>query len=142
MLETISGLNMKKLYLDIDGVLLTNRNPRAADEAIELIDFILSRFDCYWLTTHCRENSSTNALRRLTLYFHESTIEKLKQIKPTQWNTLKTEAIDFESVFYWLDDYVLEAEKKELERHKCLQNLLLVDLMNDNELTKIIQKLI
>ena len=133
---------MKKLYLDIDGVLLTNRNLRAADGAIELIDFILSRFDCYWLTTHCREKSSTNALRMLALYFPESVIEKLKQIKPTQWNTLKTEAIDFESDFYWLDDYVLEAEKKELERHKCLQNLLLVDLKNDNELTNIMQKLL
>lgn len=141
MLETISGLNMKKLYLDIDGVLLMNRNPRAADGAIELIDFILSRFDCYWLTTHCRENSSTNALRRLALYFPESVIEKLKQIKSTQWNTLKTEAIDFNSDFCWLDDYVLEAEKKELERHKCLNNLLLVDLKNDNDLTIIMQKL-
>ena len=133
---------MKKLYLDIDGVILTNRNPRATDGAVDLIDFILSRFDCYWLTTHCRENNSTNALIRLALYFPENVIEKLKQIKPTQWNTLKTEAIDFDSDFYWLDDYVLEAEKKELERHECLQNLLLVNLMNDNELTKIIQKLI
>lgn len=126
---------MKKLYLDIDGVLLTNQNQRAADGTIELIDFILPKFDCYWLTTHCRENNSTNALRRLALYFPESVIEKLKQIKPTQWNTLKTEAIDFNSDFYWLDDYVLEAEKRGLERHKCLQNLLLVDLMNDYELT-------
>lgn len=132
---------MKKLYLDIDGILLMNRNPRAADGAIELIDLILSRFDCYWLTTHCRENSSTNALRRLALYFPESVIEKLKQIKSTQWNTLKTEAIDFNSDFCWLDDYVLEAEKKELERHKCLNNLLLVDLKNDNDLTIIMQKL-
>lgn len=132
---------MKKLYLNIDGVLLTNRNPRAADGAIELINFILPKFDCYWLTTHCRENSSANTLRMLASYFPESVIEKLKQIKPTQWNTLKTEAIDFGSDFYWLDDYVLEAEKKELERHECIQNLLLVDLMNDNELMNIILKL-
>ena len=75
------------------------------------------------------------------MYFPKSTIERLKQIKPTQWNTLKTEAIDFGSDFYWLDDYVLEAEKKELERHECIQNLLLVDLMNDNELMNIILKL-
>ena len=133
---------MKKLYLDIDGVLLTNRNPRAADRSIELIDFILPRFDCYWLTTHCRENYLTNALRMLASYFPQSVIEKLKQVKPTRWNTLKTEAIVFNSDFYWLDDYVLEAEKKELERHKCLQNLILVDLKNDNELTNIIKKLV
>ena len=133
---------MKKLYLDIDGVLLTNRNPRAADRAIELIDFILSRFDCYWLTTHCRESNSTNALRMLTSYFPLSVIEKLKQFKPTQWDTLKTVAIDFNSDFCWLDDYVLEAEKKELEHHKYLQHLLLVDLMNDNEFTSIMQKLV
>lgn len=137
-----SARYMKKLYLDIDGVLLTNRNPRAADGAIELINFILSMFDCYWLTTHCRESSSTNVLRMLASYFPQSVIEKLKQIKPTQWNTLKTEAIDFNSDFYWLDDYVLEAEKKELEHHKCLNNLLLVDLKNDNELTNIMQKLV
>lgn len=40
---------MRKLYLDIDGILLTKRNPRAADGAIELIDYVLSNFDCYWL---------------------------------------------------------------------------------------------
>lgn len=69
---------MKKLYLDIDGVLLTNRNPRAADGAIELINFILSRFDCYWLTTHCRENDSTHTLRMLALYFPESIVKKIQ----------------------------------------------------------------
>lgn len=133
---------MKELFLDIDGVLLTNKNQIVADWAIELIDFILSRSDYYWLTTHCRESNSTNVLRMLASYFPQSVIEKLKQIKPTQWNTLKTEAIDFNSDFCWLDDYVLEAEKKELEQHKCFNNLLLVDLKNDNELTNIMQKLV
>ena len=45
-------------------------------------------------------------------------VEKLKQIKPIQCSTLKIETIDFRLFFYWLDKYVLEAEKKELEYHK------------------------
>lgn len=78
----------------------------------------------------------------LVSFFPQSVIEKLKQIKPTQWNTQKTVAIDFNLDFCWLDHYVLEAEKKELEHHKYLQHLLLVDLMNDNEFTSVMQELV
>ena len=53
---------MYKLYLDIDGVLLTTKNTKAANGAIEFIDFALSNFECYWLTTHCKDGSSNQVL--------------------------------------------------------------------------------
>ena len=34
----------------------------------------------------------------------------MKCIKPTDWGTLKTDAIDFGEEFYWLDDYPFQAE--------------------------------
>ena len=130
-----------KLYLDIDGVLLTKHNTQAADGAVELIDFILDNFDCYWLTTHCRDGHADELMKMLSEYFSDVIIQKIAIIKPTIWNTLKTEAIDFSSVFYWLDDYVFEAEKKVLMSKKSLCQLIMVDLNNKNELYGIIQKL-
>ena len=42
------------LYLDIDGVLLDYNTDTYAKGAIELIEYVTSEFDCYWLTTHCK----------------------------------------------------------------------------------------
>ena len=56
---------MKKLYLDIDGVLLTTKNTRVADGAVEFIDLALSNFECYWLTTHCKDGNCNQVLKLL-----------------------------------------------------------------------------
>lgn len=131
-----------KLYLDIDGVLLTTKNTRAADGAIELIDFALSNFECYWLTTHCKDGNCSQVVKMLDQYYPKDVAENLKKVKPAKWNTLKTEGIDFDSDFFWLDDYVFEAEKIVLERHSCLENLILVNLFNQDELSRVKQKII
>lgn len=133
-------MKMKKLYIDIDGVLLTKRNTRASCGAIEFIDYAIKNFDCYWLTTHCRDGNTDGLLKMLSQYFPQYTLEKLKMIKPTVWSTLKTEAIDFSSAFLWLDDYVFEAEKKVLREKGCLNNLILVNLENAKELQEIMLK--
>ena len=72
---------MRKLYLDIDGVLLTKRNTRAADGAIELIEYALSNFDCYWLNTHCRTNDTKDVLRYLAEYFPKTSLQISKHKK-------------------------------------------------------------
>ena len=36
---------MKKLYIDIDGVLLTIKNTQQPQYAVEFIDYIMSAFD-------------------------------------------------------------------------------------------------
>ena len=125
---------MKKIYIDIDGVILTKHNTRIADNSIDFMTFITKNFDCYWLTTHCRDGQTRNLIRMLSLYFPENIIEIIKQVKPTKWDALKTEAIDFKSDFLWVDDYVFESEKTILIHHNCLDRLILVDLEKDGNL--------
>ena len=139
--KLLYAIFMNKLYLDIDGVLLTTKNTKAAEGSLELINYAISNYECYWLTTHCRNGETTEAMKRLCPFFPPNTIKKLKHIKPTNWSTLKTEAIDFSSSFVWLDDSPFKAEKLILERHHCLSNLILVNLNNENELYHILNKL-
>ena len=130
----------KIIYLDIDGVFLTTKNTKAADYSNELIRFLVNHFDCFWLTTHCKRGiNSTN--QYLSSFFDHKTLELFKLVKETNWETLKTEAIDFHSDFYWLDDYPFEAEKKMLDLNGCLPRLITVNLTNHNELKNLMELL-
>lgn len=133
---------MKKLYLDIDGVLLTAKETRAADFVLPFIDYITNNFDCYWLTTHCKGDTAP-ALFHLSNYLNKETIQKLKIIKPTTWVTLKTEAIDFSSDFYWIDDNPLRVEINLINTKSSSLNdkLIIVDLNRQDELKHTMQKL-
>lgn len=51
-----------------------------------------------------------------------------KMIKPTNWQTLKTEAIDMTQDFLWFDDYILDVEKQILLQHDKLESWVKVDL--------------
>ena len=79
-----------KIYLDIDGVLLAQRHKKAADGSVELIDFIVNKFDCYWLTTHCRDGHTDGLIKMLSEYYSDDVIKKISMIKPTDWDALKT----------------------------------------------------
>lgn len=129
---------MKKLYIDIDGVLLTNRHTQQPEYAVEFIDYVTSTFDCYWLTSHCKEGEKSikSLLQYLSPYYDEETIRKLNTIKPTSWETAKTEALDFNSDFFWLDDFVFEFEKKILESHHKLDRWIEINLSDINELKR------
>lgn len=120
-----------KLYIDIDGVLLKVRSPYPAEYAEEFISYIVEHFDCYWLTTHCK-GDTTPTINYLSGYFSDSTLEKLKRIKPTIWDTLKTEALDFSSKFIWLDDYIMNAEFAILKKNNRLDSAYKVDLEKEN----------
>ena len=50
----VGGDGMTRLYLDVDGVLLTVRRKRAAPGVAEFVAEATRLFDCFWLTTHCR----------------------------------------------------------------------------------------
>lgn len=126
----------KRLYLDIDGVLLTVKQTRPADHSSAFIEFITVNFDCYWLTTHCKGDAK-NAISYLTRYFDNQILQLLHQVKPTNWETLKTEAVDFSYDFFWLKDYPFNAEKEILSKHNQLESLILVDLNNKDELRRI-----
>jgi hypothetical protein len=134
-----SFLFMTKLYLDIDGVLLTAKHTQAAPGVDEFVEFITQNFACYWLTTHCKGDSAP-ALRYLSRFLKPITLERLRQgVQPTNWDTLKTEAIDLASDFYWLDDQPFQAEIAYLQAHNVTNRLLVVDLNRPNELANILQ---
>ena len=129
-----------KLYLDIDGVLLDYDSGGVADGAVELIEYITKEFDCYWLTTHCKGDPTT-AVSYLRECFQGDTIELLKKVKATDWTDLKTEGIDFDSNFIWLDDYPFQAELEVLKNFGASESLLRVNLKNKGELYRILAHL-
>jgi hypothetical protein len=131
---------MKKLYLDVDGVLLTAKETHIADHVVPFIDYIIDNFECYWLTTHCKGDTKA-VLNHLSEYFDQSIVEKLKVVKPTSWNTLKTEAIDFSSDFYWLDDNPMQFEIDIINSKSLGDRLIIVDLDKKDELQEIMKRL-
>ncbi len=123
------------IYLDIDGVLIVHGQP--ADHALEFLKEITAKHTCYWLTTHCRggENRAPEYLLRMFPIEAKSILEK---IRPTDWRSLKTEAIDFSQDFRWFDDYIFEAEKDLLKKHQCANKFVQIDLIsNPNQLRDI-----
>lgn len=132
------------IYLDIDGVLLTNEN-KAANYADEFIRAVLKRYpdSTYWLTTHVwRNEHRVNEV--LAPYLEPETVSMLDSIKPTEWGELKTDAIDFEQDFLWFDDDLWPNEMIVLERNEALHNFMMVDLQKDpdmlKKLTEVIEK--
>ena len=130
---------MTKIYLDIDGVLLTAKHTQAAPGVDEFVEFVTQHFACYWLTTHCKGDSAP-ALRYLSRFLQPATLEKLRQaVQPTTWNTLKTEAIEVTADFYWLDDSPFQAEIAYLQARGVADRLLVVNLNRPNELSAILK---
>lgn len=127
-----------KLYIDIDGVLLDYATDMRADHSMEFIQYITSEYDCYWLTTHCKGDSTT-AINYLSSYFPNEILNLIAKIKPTNWDDLKTEAIDFDHDFVWLDDYPFNAEIGVLEYYRVEDSLFRVNLSNDDELLHVIK---
>lgn len=132
---------MAKLYLDIDGVLLTAKNTQAAPGVDAFVAYVTQRFDCYWLTTHCKGDSRP-ALKYLAQFLLPVTLTKLKDaVQPTNWDTLKTEAIDWQADFYWIDDSPFQAEIARLQANKAVERLIVADLAHPDELAAIQAKL-
>lgn len=127
---------MTNIYLDIDGVILPyDVNP--VKHVDEFIKYVVTNYSTYWLTTHCRQKEDNNVIPYLSRYFSGETMEFIKKIKPTEWNIIKTEAIDFSTPFLWFEDKLLEGEKQELIKHNVLDNWIEVDLRKDeNHLAK------
>lgn len=128
---------MKNLYLDIDGTIITIHDDKEAKHLNEFLSYAVKNYNCYWLTSHCKGDV------RPALYYVKSRVSQesfalLEKFKPTNWDLWKTEAIDFDSDFIWLDDYVFDTEKEILMEEGVLEKLILVDLdENPNQLLEI-----
>lgn len=125
------------IYLDIDGVLLAN-DLTPANYAKEFLALVLKKFpdSTYWLTTHCQGDANT-PIQHIGHLFDTETVELMRRIKPTTWQTAKTRAIDFTTPFLWFDDDLFYEEKQDLLAHNALDNWIEVDLSRDpNALAK------
>lgn len=126
------------IYLDIDGVLLAN-DKRVANFSHEFIDHLVKKYPVYWLTTHCKGDAN-HTVNFLKMFFNSETIKLLEYIQPTNWDLLKTEAIDFSKPFLWFDDDVFEAEKEILRLNNCFDSWVEIDLGKDeNQLAKYLE---
>lgn len=115
-----------KIYLDIDGVLLTKNG----EPAVGVLEFLkkVTEHDCYWLTTHCKDDSVEGVQFHLKQKLPQEAFEYIKKIKPNPWGTLKTEGLDFSSEFMWFDDTLFQSEEAVLRQHNALNAFRLVDL--------------
>jgi hypothetical protein len=126
------------IYLDIDGVLLANESS-AAPHADELLQAVIREYpdSTYWLTTH-NWKGENRAKEVLVPHLKPKTVVLLDKIKPTVWDELKTDGIDFSKKFLWLDDDLWEDELKVLEKHNATDNFILIDLNKDPDQLKTI----
>lgn len=126
------------VYLDIDGVLLAN-NARLASHADEFLQAIINKYpdSTYWLTMPNDQGMSTNVLAP---HLRPETVAMLDKIKPLEWKTLKTEAIDFNKDFLWFGDDIWPEELNALEKHDAVQQFIMVKLdKNPDILEKLTQ---
>ena len=60
----------------------------------KFLTYITGNFNVYWLTTHCK-GDATATIQYLANHLDDDLIKLAKKIHPTNWSTLKTEAIDW-----------------------------------------------
>ena len=117
------------IYLDIDGVLIT-KDGAEANHLPDFLDAMTTWHTCYFLSTQCKGDTQ-HALEYLSRFVSSDALDLLERVEPTNWSTLKTEAIDFSQSFIWLDDYAFHAEREVMAKHDALRQLFLVDLERD-----------
>ncbi len=124
------------VYLDSDGVLVANEKS-AAHYADEFLQAVLVAYpdSTYWLTTHnWRGENGTKEV--LAPHLKPETVPLLDKIKPSVWNEMKTDGINFSEKFIWLDDDLWEDELKVLEQHNATDNFILIDLKKNPDQLK------
>lgn len=125
-----NGCVKPNVYLDIDGVLLANDlNP--ANHVHQFLEKVIENAnEVYWLTTHCKGDATT-AYKRLQLVLEPETMALLTGVKATNWDSAKTDGINFTKPFLWFDDDLFYEERSVLEQMNSLDNWIEVDLAKD-----------
>lgn len=145
----------QKLYLDVDGVFLVPTSLvdhdcpwGLPDDAEEFLDWALTGFDCYWLTSRDYRGDRGEIERAFrlslqTLSLPSFLVNALERIEPNRWSRTKTSGIDLKSDFYWIDDAADEKAVVELSRLGLLERLVTVEvgLPSSGELTKARQQI-
>jgi hypothetical protein len=104
------------IYLDIDETIRGVESP--IEDIIAFLEYCLDHFpgQVYWLTTHCKRgvNRCYEALDFLPDDIRE---RAAREIQPTDWGAMKTDAIDFSKPFVWVDDTIFDSELRVLAEH-------------------------
>ena len=119
----------KNIYLDIDGVILT-RGGTPAFHLEKVLKHMLDNYSVYWLTSRCH-GDSTYTVDYLSKFVPAEIVPLLKKIKPTNFSLDKTEAIDFNSEFYWLDDELFDSEKNTLRNRGKYNSWIEINLISN-----------
>lgn len=123
-----------KIYLDIDGTMIhDDLSDMYCKAAVGLEEFIIALrpYETYWLTTHCTEGDPTRAQQIMKDVLPESLHADIDRIKPTVWQDLKTNGIDFNSDFIWFDNDIYNGEWEILKQCNENQLVIEVDLRNN-----------
>lgn len=137
MTAKIKANNAKNIYIDIEGVILT-RGGVPAQHLEKFLLYILKNYSVFWLTTRCRGDIKYT-IEYLSTFVPAEIIPLLKKIQPTQFSIDKTEAINFNDKFFWLDDEIFTSEKNTLDKHHNYDSWIEIDLMkNPNQLAHLI----
>lgn len=106
---------MLRLYLDIDGTILSNEQGEGPNSkalklgSIDFLEWAVKEFDCYWLTAWAVDGENADITHDLDPFLPPS----CRGIPVARWRSLKTEAFAREDGnFLWADDSVLHAEYK------------------------------
>ena len=132
------NVSKKNVYIDIDGVILT-RGVVPALHLDKFLTYVLDKYSVFWLTSRCHGDSKYT-LSYLSKFFPEETVNLFRQIKPTNFHVDKTEAIDFNKRFFWLDNEIFESEKTALIKNGKYDSWIEVNLIKDpNQLLHLIR---
>lgn len=116
-----------KIYFDVDGVLRGTASPK--EDIIALLRYCLDYYgdSLYWLTTHCK-NGVNRAPEALRGTLPDELVDELRlKVHPTDWENLKTEAVDLDSDFIWFDDHLFDSEKQILAANYVLDGFFKMD---------------
>lgn len=102
---------------------------------VDFLKYITDNYDCYWLTTHCK-GDTVHLLEYVSSRFPKEAMQYVKLLKPTNWKTFKTEAIDFSQDFRWIDDDVFRKEFKDLDDNNSRDKLIHVNLVKNPNILK------
>jgi hypothetical protein len=130
------------IYIDIDGVLISDAIEsygQPAEYVLDFLKFVTTHHDCYWLTTHCM-NGENHVKEFLQKKLPPEAMPYVLLIKPLNWKEWKTEAIDFSKDFRWIDDEIYDPENEMLHQHNCEDKLIKINLReNPKQLKNILE---
>lgn len=126
---------MLNIYLDIDGVVRGCASPK--EDIENFLNHCLAKYpnSIYWLTTHCNHgvNRAPEALQGI---LSQELVDRLADtVKPTEWEILKTDAIDKDQDFVWFDDNLFESEERVLDAYNIADGFFRMN-SKDSEMAK------